>query len=125
MIGRRTSVAIRILRWTVGLVILLEGSRTFYGSLARIHDPGHAGVLAWVRLILSGSEIVAAPLFLLPLTTKAGGYALLGIIGLAVAIHALHGDFRGLDILALYGVAVYASLAWRKDCAGAASYPTS
>lgn len=99
MIGRRTSVAIRILWWTVGLVILLEGSRTFSGSLTRAHDPGHAGVLAWVRLILSGGEILAAPLFLLPVTAAVGGYALLGIIGLAIAIHALHGDFWGLEIL--------------------------
>ena len=121
MIGRRTSVAIRILWWTVGLVILLEGSRTFYASLTRVHDPGHAGVLAWVRLILSGAEILAAPLFLLPVTAAVGGYALLGIIGLAIAIHALHGDFRGLEVLVLYAVAVYASLAWRKDRAGAAS----
>jgi hypothetical protein len=121
MIGRRTSVAIRILWWTVGLVILLEGSRTFSGSRARMHDPGHAGVLAWVRLILSGSEILAAPLFLLPVTAAVGGYALLGIVGLAIAIHALHGDFWGLEILVLYAAAVYATLAWRKDRAGAAS----
>lgn len=121
MIGRRTSVAIRILWWTVGLVILLEGSRTFSGSLARMHDPGHAAVLAWVRLILSGSEILAAPLFLLPVTAAVGGYALLGIVGLAIAIHALHGDFWGLEILVLYAAAVYATLAWRKDRAGAAS----
>lgn len=125
MTRRRTSAAMRVLCWTVGLVILLEGSRTFSGSLAKLHDPGHAGVLAWVRLILSGSEIVAAPLFLLPLTATAGGYALLGIIGVAIAIHALHGDFRGLDILVLYGVAIYAGLVWRKDCAGPASHATS
>ena len=84
-------------------------------------NPGHAGVLAWVRLILSGAEILAAPLFLLPVTATVGGYALLGIIGLAIAIDALHGDFRGLEVLVLYAVAVYASLAWRKDRAGAAS----
>lgn len=125
MIGRRTSVAIRILWWTVGLVILLEGSRTFSGSLTRVHDPGHAGVLAWVRLILSGAEILAAPFFLLPVTAAVGGYALLGIIAIAIAIHALHGEFWGLEILVLYGIAIYASLAWRKDRAGAASNGTS
>ena len=121
MIGRRTSVAIRILWWTVGLVIFLEGSRTFAGSLTRVHDPGHAGVLAWVRLILSGAEILAAPLFLLPVTAAVGGYALLGIIAIAIAIHALHGEFWGLEILVLYGIAIYASLTWQKDRAGAGS----
>ena len=125
MIGRRTSVAIQILWWTVGLVILLEGSRTLYGSVARVHDPGHAHGLTWVRVILSGAEIVAAPLFLLPVTAAAGGYALLVIIGLAITIHALHGEFWGLEILVLYGSAIYASLAWRKDRAGAASNGTN
>jgi hypothetical protein len=74
-------------------------------------------------MLLSGSEILAVPLFLIPATVAAGGYALLVIIGLAIAIHALHGDFWGLDILVLYGVAVYAGLVWRKDRAGVASNP--
>jgi hypothetical protein len=121
MIGRRTSLAIRTLWWTVGLVILLEAARTFYGSLARMHDPGHAGVLTWVRLLLSGSEILAAPLFLFPITAAVGGYALLLMIGVAIAIHALHGEFWGLEILALYGVSIYVSLAWLKDGVGAAN----
>jgi hypothetical protein len=108
-------LAIRVLTWTVALVILLEGSRTFYGAITRLHDPGHAGLLAWSRLVLSGSEIVAALLFLLPVTTVLGGYSLLLIIALAIAIHALHGDFRGLDILVLYGVAVFVGLSDRHD----------
>jgi hypothetical protein len=78
---------------------------------------GHAGILNWVRLILSGAEIVAAILFLLPLTLLAGGYALLAIFGLAILIHGLHGEFGGLEILVLYGVAVYVSISDRMDVA--------
>jgi len=125
MTGARTNAAIRVLCWTVGLVILLEGSRTFYRVITGLHDSGHAGGLAWVRMLLSGSEILAVPLFLIPATVAVGGYALLVIVGLAIAIHALHGDFWGLDILVLYGVAVYAGLVWRKDRAGVASNPTN
>jgi len=113
--GRRTNRVIRLLHWTVGLVILLEAYRTFYGSLSRLDDVGHAGAMAWVRLGISGPEIVAALLFMIPFTTRVGGYALLIILGLAIAIHGLHGEFGGLEILILYGVAVYVSLTERGD----------
>jgi len=96
-------------------VILLEAYRTFHGSLVRLHDAGHTGTLAWVRLGLSAPEMVAALLFLVPLTMLIGGYALLVILALAIAIHALHGDFGGLEILVLYGVAVYVTLASRRN----------
>lgn len=72
-------------------------------------------MLAWVRLVLSGSEIIAALLFLVPVTTVVGGYLLLVIFALAIAIHSLHGDFAGLEILVLYGAAVLVGLADRND----------
>lgn len=115
MIGQRTRFAIRALHWTVGLVVLLESCLTFHAAQSRLHDLGHPGVLAWVRLVLSGSEIVAALLFLVPVTTVVGGYLLLVIFALAIVIHGLHGDFLGLEILVLYGVAVFVSLADRND----------
>ncbi len=111
----RTASAIRALHWTVGLVILLEAFRTFSSSLARLHDGGHAGTLAWVRLGISGPEMIAALLFLVPLTMLVGGYALLIIIALAVAIHGLHGEFAGLEILVLYGMAVFVVMTERRD----------
>jgi hypothetical protein len=115
MTAARSNAAMQLLSWTVGLVILYAGWRTFRGSIGGLHAPGHAGVLAWVRLILSGSELLAVPLFLIPVTAEAGGYALLVIIGVVIAIHSLHGEFSGLEILLLYGAAVYASLAWRRE----------
>jgi hypothetical protein len=115
MIGQRTRFAIRALHWTVGLVVLLESCLTFHAAQSRLHDLGHSGVLAWVRLVLSGSEIVAALLFLVPVTAVLGGYLLLVIFALAIVIHGLHGDFLGLEILVLYGVAVFVSLADRND----------
>jgi hypothetical protein len=57
-------------------------------------------------------------LFLVPVATLVGGCALLAIFALAIAIHGLHGEFWGLEILVLYGVAVYVSLAERKDSRG-------
>jgi hypothetical protein len=115
MTAPRTAFAIRVLHWTVGLVVLLEACQTFLGAHAGLHSAGHAGALVSVRLALSGAEIVAALLFLVPVTTLVGGYALLVIFALAIAIHALHGEFRGLEILVLYGAAVFVSLVDRKN----------
>ena len=115
MTAPRTAFAIRALHWTVGLVVLLESCRTFLGAHAGLHSAGHAGALAWVRLALSGAEIVGALFFLVPVTTLVGGYALLAIFAAAIVIHGLHGEFWGLEILLLYGAAVFVSLADRSD----------
>jgi hypothetical protein len=123
MNGTRTRVAVRCLQWTVGLVVLLESYRTLHGALSGFHESGHAGSLTVVRLVLSGGEMVAALLFLTPFTTIVGGYALLAIFTLAIGIHGLHGNFAGLEILVLSGVAVLVSLAYRQD--GAPDMPTA
>lgn len=115
MIGQRTASALRILHWTTGLVVLLESYRTFHAALPRLHDAGHAGGLTWVRLVLSGCEMIAALLFLVPVATLVGGYLLMAIFALAITVHTLHGDLGGLEILVLYGVAVLVVLACKKD----------
>ena len=127
MTASRTAFAVRCLHWTVGLVVLLESCRTFYAAYFGLHGSGHAGILNSVRLFLSGAEIIAALLFLVPLTTFVGGYMLLAIFGLAIVIHGLHGEFGGLEILVLYGVAVWVSLAAGKDAelTAEAQLPTS
>ena len=115
MKGPRTAAAIRCLRWVVGLVVLIESYRTFHGAFAGVRGGVHPDSLTWVRLVLSGLEILAALLFLIPWTLIPGAYVLLGIFVFAVAIHALHGDFAGLEFLVLYAAAVFVSLANRKD----------
>ena len=114
MTGSRTEFAIRCLHGTVGIVVLLEAVLTFYAAHS-LHGAGHSGALIAIRMVLSFCEAVAALLFLIPATSVAGGLALLVIFGLAITIHALHGDLRGLEILVLYGVAVHVNLAHRAD----------
>ena len=118
MTGPRTALAIRVLHWTVGLVLLLESYRTLHGALSHLHSGGHGVALLWVRLVLSSLEIVGALLFLAPWTTTAGAYLLLGIIAVAGAIHGLHGDFSGLEFLVLYAAGVYVILAYEKERPG-------
>jgi len=115
MTGSRTAAAIRILHWTVGLVILLESCRTLQSAVAHLHSGGHRGPLLWVRLVLSSSEIVGALLFLAPWTVVAGAYLLLAILAVAVCIHALHGEFAGLEFLILYGAPVYVCLVHQQE----------
>ncbi len=107
-------LAIPILHGSVGLVVLWQSYQTFHMTYAKLHAPDHAGALAAVRLALSGSEIIAAILFLVPFTAVAGGYLLLAIFALALAIHALHGDLSGMETLIVYSAAVLASLAYRQ-----------
>ena len=70
----------------------------------------HTGLPAWIRPATGGTEMVAAVLFLLPVTTVAGGYALLVIFFFAATLHVMH---RWYDIssLVLYAMAVWVSLA--------------
>jgi hypothetical protein len=107
-------LAIPFLHWSVGLVVLWASYQTFHLAWSGLHVPGHSGPLAGVRLVLSGSEVIVASLFLIPLTTVAGGYLLLVIFALAMLTHTLHGDFLGMEPLIVYGSAVLVSLAYRE-----------
>lgn len=55
-------------------------------------------------VLLGGIEALAALLFLVPHTFRFGAVGLLGAIGIAFAVHAMLGQFRG-DLL-LYAVVV-------------------
>jgi len=112
---RVKKLSLPFLRWSVGLVVLWQSWLTFHSALEKLHVPGHPAALAHVRLVLSGAEILAAILFLLPFTIAAGGYLLLLIFAVAIAIHTLHGDVAGLEVLVVYGAAVLVSLAHRKE----------
>jgi hypothetical protein len=107
-------LSLPFLRWSVGLVVLWQSWLTFHGRLGKPHAPGHPAALAHVRLVLSGAEMIAAILFLLPIMAAVGGYGLLAIFALAIVMHALHGDVSGLETLVVYGAAVLVSLAYRE-----------
>ena len=104
-------ISLPLLKWSTGLVVLWQSWLTFHSSLTHLNAPGHSSALAHVRLVLSAAEIVAAMFFLVPRTTRTGGYALLVIFLVAIIIHTLHGDFGGLGVLVLYGAAVLMCIA--------------
>ena len=105
-------ISIPLLRWTVGLVALIESLR-FAVSPSAAHFLARAGLPLWIRPALGGAELAAAILFLLPGTRSLGGYALLVIFALAVLIHVLHGQFD-VSWLVVYAVAVIVSMTHRE-----------
>jgi DoxX-like family len=110
MNARLTRLAIPMLRWTVGLVVTLE-SYQFIVSASAAHFIAKAGLPAAIRPVLGGAEMIAAILFLVPLTTLVGGYCLFIIFGLAALMHVLHGQY-GVAGLVLYAVAVFVCMAY-------------
>ena len=79
---RRSFVAFHV---TLGVVVFIESVRTALFSLqGHLQSPlgSHLAILAVI-------EAVAAALFLIPKTLKAGGILLLLVFALAVAVHGI------------------------------------
>jgi uncharacterized membrane protein YphA (DoxX/SURF4 family) len=100
---RLTKLSIPLLRWTLGLAVILE-SFEFVFSNSAAHFLAKAGLPSWIRPVLGGTEIIAAILFLVPFTARIGSYLLLVIFGLAALVHILHGQYE------VVGLAVYAAV---------------
>jgi hypothetical protein len=99
------------LRVVLGLVVVWQSVVTL---LAGFH-PGswHSHIAVLVR-VLAVVEIAAALLFLIPATARVGGWLLLGVFTIAIALHALHGEW-GFGALIVYATAVGVLLAERTD----------
>jgi hypothetical protein len=100
--------SMRLLRWTLGIVIAIASIQTVWRVYPEIHDAGHQGIHAWIALVLGSVETIGAVLFLLPQTLVAGGWILLAVFAVAFAFHGLQGDFRG-DLL-IYAAATFACI---------------
>jgi uncharacterized membrane protein YphA (DoxX/SURF4 family) len=102
-------------RWTLGIVVLLE-SIEFVFSASVAHFLAKTGLPSWVRPVLGGAEIIAAVLFLVPYTARAGSYLLLVIFALAAAVHVLHGRY-GVGGLVVYAAAVIVCMGRQENMA--------
>src|SRR5580704_5616264 len=109
MIARLAKPSIPLLRWTLGLVVLLESFALFFFNSAA-HFLAKTGLPSWIRPALGGAEIVTAVLFLVPFTTVIGSYLLLVVFGFAALVHLLHGQYE-VGGLAVYAVAVLVCMA--------------
>jgi len=98
-------VAIPLLQWVVGLVILLESYRTLQRGISGLHVTPSHGIHPVILIALAAPEMVAAFLFLFPKTLIVGSYSLLIIFALAILVHLLHGQVN-FEILLVYAAAV-------------------
>jgi len=86
------------------------------GSLALVLGAGGPAVL----IGLGVCELAAAALFAVPRTTRAGGFALLGVLVAAVALHAAAGDAPPVSF-AVYAAAIWAVMADHRRAAAVAA----
>lgn len=105
-------LAIPLLRWTLGLVVLWQSYRFVASTEAAAHF-ARMDLPQWIRHAVGGTEIVAATLFLLPAACRMGGYLLVVIFVLAAAIHILHGTYD-VTTLFVYTAATLACLGEQK-----------
>jgi uncharacterized membrane protein YphA (DoxX/SURF4 family) len=109
----RKDVAIIVLRLVLGLVVLVQSFIFLFGGESAKFLARH-GLPDAIRLILGSSEVVAAILFLLPPTLKAGAWFLLAVFAGAISLHLVHGQFDVGGLL-VYSAAVLVVLAFRNS----------
>lgn len=101
---KRTKCALTALQWTLGIVILIEAILFLLPS-AR-HDFAKTHMPEAIRQVLGWGELIGAILLLIPRTVVSGGWVLVGIFVLAIAVHFLHGTYN------VGNLAIYAAAAW-------------
>jgi len=89
---QRLKIALCVLRWTLGIVILIEAILFLLPSsrheFARTHMPDI------IRQVLGWGEIIGALLVLVPRTARQGAWLLLATFILAILLHLLHGAYN-------------------------------
>ena len=97
--------------FTLGVVVLVASVRTFLAALAgSAHGPAHVHLAG-----LAAVESIAAVLFLVPRTMRAGGIGLLATFGVALVAHVMAGEFPGILLLYAAGtlfVLVHGTVPW-------------
>jgi hypothetical protein len=107
----RLPVALLILQWALGLVVVAESAH-FAVSPGAVLAFARTGLPHLIRPALAWAEIAAAILFLVPPTTAAGGRLLIVVFAAAIVIHVLHGWFD-VGALVIYAAATWSVVAWK------------
>lgn len=105
MSASKTKLALTILQWVLGIVILAQAVQFVMPAagheFARTHIPGV------IRLVLGWGEIVGCVLLLIPPTAIRGAWVLVGVFTFAIVTHLLHGMY-GVGNLVIYTAAAFA-----------------
>ena len=106
----KTKIALTVLQWALGVVILIEAVLFVMPSAA--HDFARTHMPGFIRLFLGFGEILGCVLLLIPRTTIRGAWLLVALFIMAILIHLLHGMYN-VGNLVIYAAAAFA-IAWGK-----------
>ena len=101
----KAKCGLTVLRWALGVVILIEAVLFVLPGAA--HDFARTHMPGFVRLVLGGGEILGGILLLIPKTAIRGAWVLLAVFVMAILIHLLHGMYN-VGSLVIYGAAAFA-----------------
>jgi hypothetical protein len=101
----KAKCGLTVLRWALGVVILIEAVLFVLPSAA--HDFARTYMPGFVRMVLGGGEILGSILLLIPKTAIRGAWLLLAVFVMAIFIHLLHGGYN-VGNLVIYAAAAFA-----------------
>ncbi len=105
MSSPKTKIALTVLQWALGIVILIEAVLFVMPSAA--HDFAWTHMPGFIRMVLGFGEIIGCILLLIPQTAIRGAWLLLAVFMMAIMIHLLHGTYN-VGNLVIYAAAAFA-----------------
>lgn len=105
MSGLGAKCGLTALRWSLGIVVLIQAVMFVLPSAA--HDFARTHMPSMVRMIVGFGEIAGSVLLLIPQTVVRGAWLLLAVFVMAILIHLLHGLY-GVGNLVIYAAAAFA-----------------
>jgi len=105
MSASQTKLALTVLQWVLGIVILAEAVQFVLPGAA--HDFARTHLPGFIRLLVGWGEIIGSILLLIPPTAIRGAWMLVAVFTLAIVIHLLHGMY-GVGNLVIYTAAAFA-----------------
>ena len=105
MSATQTKLALTVLQWVLGIVILAEAVQFVMPGAA--HDFARTHMPGFIRMILGFGEIIGCILLLIPPTAIRGAWVLVAVFTAAIVIHLLHGMY-GVGNLVIYTAAAFA-----------------
>jgi hypothetical protein len=94
-----------VLRWSLGIVILIEA--ILFVLPAAAHDFARTHMPGFIRMLLGWGEIAGCILLLIPKTTIRGAWLLFAVFVFAILIHLLHGSYN-VGSVVVYAAAAFA-----------------
>lgn len=101
----KTNTGLCILRYALGVVILIEA--VIFVLPGAAHDFARTHMPAFVRMLLGWGEIAGCVLLLIPKTAIRGAWLLLAVFVFAILIHLLHGQYNVGNVV-IYAAAALA-----------------